>query len=243
MKNLRVLVVDDDRDFAESLAYVLEPHVREVQLAFTGQEAVKKFRETNFDIAFMDVMMPGKNGVESFLEIRKAKPEAKVVMMTGYSVEQLLDQAVEHGAWGVLHKPLDMNLTLAMLENIQPDGILIADDDPEFVESIRELLENEGYTVFVARDGKEAVDRIRNNGIDVLILDLHLPILSGLEVYLELKRTDDVVPTIIVTAYRREEEDALDKLRSLRVSGILLKPFDPRELLSAVEELAPRPRE
>ena len=237
MKKLHILIVDDDRDFAESMAETLELYGHEVQLAFSGEEAVGMFRAHDFHIAFMDVRLPGKNGVESFKEIRKFMPRAKVVMMTGYSVNQLLDQAVENGAWAVLRKPFDMKQVLEMLHKIKPQGILIADDDPDFVSGIEEMLEMNGYTVFIARDGRKALERIQSDGIDVLILDLRLPILSGLEVYLEIKKCGHAVPTIIVTAYAREEADALDRLQTLAVTGILHKPFDPRDLLRSLEDL------
>jgi DNA-binding NtrC family response regulator len=233
-----VFIVDDDQDFAESLALLVEGRDCEVELAFSGEEAVAKFRERDFDITFMDVRLPGKDGVESFMEIRKFRPSARVVMMTGYSVEQLLERAVEQGAWGVLNKPIDVHRVLEMIENIKPDGILIVDDDADFVESIRDLLADNGYMVCVARNGQEAIERIRANGIDILILDLRMPILSGLETYLELKKIGHTMPTIIVTAYADEEAGAIDRLRSLAVSGILRKPFDPRELLKAVERLS-----
>jgi CheY-like chemotaxis protein len=238
MHPLRVFIVDDDQDFAESLALLIEGRGYQVELAFSGEEAIAKFREQDFDITFMDVRLPGKSGTESFSEIRKFKPSARVVMMTGYSVEQLLEQAVEHGAWGVLDKPIDVNQLLEMLERIKPDGILVVDDDADFVESIKNLLVDEGYTVFVATNGQAAVDRIRSNGVDILILDLRLPILSGLETYLELKRIGRAVPTLIVTAYFDDYTDDVNKLQSLSVSGILRKPFDPRDLLDAVERLA-----
>ena len=70
-----------------------------------------------------------------------------------------------------------------------------------------------------------------------MILDLRLPILSGLETYLELKRIGHAIPTLIVTAYMDEYADDIDRLRSLSISGILRKPFDPRELLKAVDRL------
>ena len=94
---MRIFIVDDHRDVAEGLADVLRMHGHEVEVAHNGEQAIRIFKEQDFDIAFMDVMMPGMNGVESFLEIRKIKPDAKVVMMTGYSVTQLLDQAIETG--------------------------------------------------------------------------------------------------------------------------------------------------
>ena len=125
-----------------------------------------------------------------------------------------------------------------MIEKIQPHGILIADDDPDFVKSIKELLTNSGYSVFVATNGREAVERILSNGIDVLILDLRMPVLNGLETYLELKKTGRAVPTIIITAFADEETGTLERLRALSVSGVLRKPFDPGELLSGIERLA-----
>jgi len=243
MAKLRIFVVDDDRDFAESLADVLELDEHQVDVAYSGEEAVEKFQQNQYDLTFMDVKLPGMNGVESFLEIRKTKPNARVYMMTGYSVEQLIEEAIENGALGVLHKPLDLERLLKMLAEIKPEGILIVDDDPDFVEGIRELLEENGYTVYVARNGREAVERILANGIDVLILDLRLPVLSGLEVYLELRKHGRCLPTIIVTAYAREESEAIDRLRDLKVTGILTKPFEPGQLLGALEELIARRQE
>ena len=231
-----VFIVDDDVDFAESMSLMLEGKDCEVKVAYSGEDAISKFRDQDFDITFMDVRMPGKNGVESFLEIRKFKPNARVVMMTAYSVSQLLDEAIENGAWGVLHKPFDMGHVREMLNKIKPYGILIADDDPDFVNSILEMMEANGYTVYTAHDGEEAVERIKSDGIDVLILDLRMPLLSGLEVYVELKKSGHTVPTIIVTAYAKEEVDALDRLETLSITGILTKPFDPKVLILAIED-------
>ncbi len=102
----RVLVVDDDRDVAESLGMVLEGMACQVDLAFSGSDAVSMFRPDRHDLVLMDVRMPGMNGVEALLEIRAQHPNARVMMMTGYSVEQLLTKAREHGAVGVLRKPI-----------------------------------------------------------------------------------------------------------------------------------------
>lgn len=114
-KNMHVFIVDDDHDVAESLADLLEGRGYKVDLAYSGEEAIAGFRDRDYDIAFMDVRMPGLNGVESLLEIRKLKPNARVVMMTAYSVEDLLTKALESGAAGVLHKPFDMRDFLEML--------------------------------------------------------------------------------------------------------------------------------
>jgi two-component system, NtrC family, response regulator HydG len=73
-KQLQILVVDDDVDIANSLAEIFEMEGHLVTTANSGGEAIRASEQKNFDITFMDIAMPGKNGVESFFEIRKIKP-------------------------------------------------------------------------------------------------------------------------------------------------------------------------
>jgi two-component system, NtrC family, response regulator HydG len=237
MNSIRVFIVDDDKDLAESLSIALEGSGCEVEIAHSGEEAVRIFREKDFDIAFMDVKLPGMNGVESFLEIKKMKPGAKVVMMTGYSVEQLLEQALDNGAWGILHKPIDMNVLLEHLENIGEQGVLVVDDDPDFITSTQDFLAHSGYRVFVASNGEEAIQSLRSKAVDVLILDLRMPILNGLETCIQLKKEGVFVPTIIVTAFAEEEKNALDMLCLMPFCGLLKKPFDPKDLIDTINNL------
>jgi two-component system, NtrC family, response regulator HydG len=102
----RVFIVDDDRDHAESIADILAMHGHDVDMAFSGEAAVRRFNEREFDLTLMDVKLPGMNGVETFFELRRQRADAQVIMMTGFSVEQLLSQAILNGARGVLYKPL-----------------------------------------------------------------------------------------------------------------------------------------
>jgi len=237
MNPVRVFVVDDDMDLAESLSIALEGSGCEVEIAHSGEDAGRIFREKDFDIAFMDVKLPGMNGIESFLEIKRMKPGAKVVMMTGYSVEQLLEQAMHNGAWGILHKPIDMNILLEHLKNIGKQGILVVDDDPDFMASTQDLLIQSGYRVFIASNGEEAIQKLRSKAVDVLILDLRMPILNGLETCLQLKKEGLLVPTIIVTAFAEEEKTALDMLCLMPLCGLLKKPFNPKDLIDAIDAL------
>jgi two-component system, NtrC family, response regulator HydG len=232
-----VFIVDDDIDLAESLSIALEGNGFEVEIAHSGEEAIKILHEKDFSIAFMDVKLPGKNGVESFLEIKKMKPGLKVVMMTGFSVQQLLEQAIENGAWGILQKPIDMKKLLETLHNVGQQGILVVDDDHDFVESTREFLSSNGYRVIVANNGEEAVQCVKSKSVDMLVLDLRMPILNGLETYLRLKKEGIVVPTIIVTAFSEEEKTTVEQFSLMSVSGIIRKPFSPRELIDAISNL------
>jgi DNA-binding response OmpR family regulator len=111
----RVLIVDDGADLAESLAEILIDQGCNVSIAEHGQEAVERACAQDFDIIFMDVRMPVMNGVDSFFMIRSIKPQARVVMMTGFK-ERFVERALQAGAEGPLHKPFAIDEMLALIE-------------------------------------------------------------------------------------------------------------------------------
>jgi two-component system NtrC family response regulator len=115
----RVLVVEDDRDFAESLVIALGTRNCLVDIAHTGEEAIRLFRDHVYDIAFMDIKLPGKNGVQSLVEILDFAPQARIVMMTGFSEPTLLDQARHKGAMDVLRKPFRMRDLLGYIDRLR----------------------------------------------------------------------------------------------------------------------------
>jgi two-component system response regulator HydG len=118
-----IFIVDDDRDHAESIADILSMQGHEVVMVFSAEDAVQRFTERLFDLTLMDVKLPGMNGVEAFHELRRQRADAQVVMMTGFSVEQLLSQAVLSGARGVLRKPFAVADLLRAIEDTEtPDN-------------------------------------------------------------------------------------------------------------------------
>jgi DNA-binding response OmpR family regulator len=231
----RVLIVDDDVDHAESLADVLDMRGHSVELAHSGEEAIASFRSGEFDLVLLDVKLPGINGVETFLELKKIRPSARVMMMTGFSLEQLIAQAIENGALGVLYKPFAATELLATLGQVTVrGGILVADDDPDFVDSIVPILEAADYDLRIAVNGREALVELDRRMPDCLILDLGLAVLAGPEAMTRLIETCGTLPTIIVTgAYGAEASESIAGF-GLRTHGLLQKPFNPRELLAAV---------
>jgi len=117
MAQMKVMIVDDDRDLAEGLAELLELHGYAVELAINGQEAVERSRKADYDVTFMDVRMPVMNGVDSFFEIRRIRPQARIVMMTGFK-EEVVNKALAAGAVGLLNKPFAIDKMLQQLAAI-----------------------------------------------------------------------------------------------------------------------------
>jgi DNA-binding NtrC family response regulator len=116
-RKLNILVVDDDAANAESLAELFEMDDHRVIIAYDGQQAVEAFSLNKVDVGFFDVMMPNKNGVDSFMEIKSVHPDARVYFMTGYSADDLIQKAVAGGALGVFSKPVDLSRLLKAVES------------------------------------------------------------------------------------------------------------------------------
>ena len=115
-KSLNILVVDDDAENADSLAELFALDDHKVIVAYNGQQAIDAFSLNRVDVGFFDVMMPIKNGVECFLEIKQAHPDACIYFMTGYSADDLLKKAMDNGAKGVFSKPVDLPQVLRALD-------------------------------------------------------------------------------------------------------------------------------
>ncbi|MBQ9550417.1 MAG: response regulator transcription factor [Lachnospiraceae bacterium] len=111
-------------------------------------------------------------------------------------------------------------------------NILVCDDDREIVEAVDIYLTQEGYDVFKAYDGQQALDIIKSNDIQLLIIDVMMPVLDGIHAVLELRKTSSI-PVIMLSA---KTEDT-DKILGLNVGAddYLPKPFNPLELVARVK--------
>ncbi len=115
--------------------------------------------------------------------------------------------------------------------------ILVVDDEPRIIQFIRMNLELEGYQVIQANNGADALDKVRDELPDLVILDVMMPDLDGFETLRLLRETSNV-PVIMLTV-KADEEDIVKGLK-LGADDYVTKPFNPRELSSRVEALLRR---
>lgn len=119
--------------------------------------------------------------------------------------------------------------------------ILVVDDDPRITDLLRRVLAYEGYTVAMAATGTEALNRTLERPPDLIVLDIMLPGLNGLEVAQRLRAAGDNVPILMLTA-----RDAIaDRVKGLDIGAddYLVKPFAPEELVARVKALLRRSQE
>ncbi len=102
--------------------------------------------------------------------------------------------------------------------------ILVVDDEPQFVELIKMRLEDDGYDVVTAFDGREGLEKVKSESPDAVLLDILMPGLDGIKVLKKIRSKNKDLPVFIVTAFSNEER--FEKARKYDVSGFIVKTSD-----------------
>ena len=241
MSQSNILIIDDNRDMADGLGMLLEDEGYQVTLAYNGCDGIKAFSAGHFDLVLIDFKMPDMNGVAVLQELRKKDSMVRAIVVTGYHLEQLLAAVLDNGDVEILRKPFELECVSGILDRIGKENILlIVDDDPDFSGCLSAYLTGNGFKTWHAHNSQEAVDGVLSSPAEVLVLDLRMPIIYGLEVYLGLKQQGHTMKTIIITGCADEEPDAVDILQSISVTGCLFKPFKPESMLRAISRMMDR---
>ncbi|MFH1169777.1 MAG: response regulator [Chloroflexota bacterium] len=233
-----VLVVDDNEDLLNTFSLILKRRGFDVATAEDGACAVDKFSRGHFDVILMDIVMPRMNGVEAFRRIREINPDARVILMTAYSEDNLMQLALDEGARCIVHKPLNIDHMIELLrETAMSHLILLVDDDDDIRQTMARTLEMKGYEVLTAASGEEAVVIARERPCQIAFVDVKLPLMNGLETCLRLKAINPSIVPIMMTGYRDEVKELVAKALSSAAATCLYKPFDPLKALGLVKTL------
>jgi CheY-like chemotaxis protein len=126
-----------------------------------------------------------------------------------------------------------------MVKMLKDVKILLADDDEEVLAALNDVLRSEGYEVFMAKNGREAIEHFHEGHIDIALLDLNMPIKGGWETFERLTTIHPLLPIIVITA--RPEQYPLAVAAG--VGALMEKPLDLPLLLQTIEELLNEPIE
>jgi DNA-binding NtrC family response regulator len=237
-----IMIVDDNVNLTKMMARILHMKGYEVTVANAGLQAIELARENpTIDIVFMDIKMPGINGVETFKQMKEIHPDTHVVMMTAYAVEELIQEALREGAQGVIYKPVDFDQIeslIGRLNTVQEDAkILVVDDEEGIRKTFQNILTRKGYTVFSAASGEEAIELAKENTFDIMFVDMKLPGIDGLDTYLSIKLFQPEVIAIIVTGYAADMTNRIERLLLSSAYSCLHKPLDMDQVFGLLDEV------
>ena len=254
---VRILVVDDHPNTAATLARALTQlgPVVDVISATSGRDALEKVKTIGIDILFTDMIMPEMTGLELIEKMQNhpAGRPAYTYLVTAYDVPGLKVTALRLKVNEVIVKPvrperifqIATNAIEEMKHSTRPIKkevvgkkkfkILVADDKPDNVTLLTRYLEYEGYEYVTARDGLEALDQVRDELPDLVLLDVNMPHKDGFAVLGEIRNDPAIqhIPVIILTAARIDPSDLQSGL-NLGADDYVTKPFDRHELMARI---------
>lgn len=232
-----ILIIDDNQDLADGYGIILEDKGFHVDIAYNGLDGIDSYQARQQDAILLDIKLPDINGIEVLRRLHQFNPTVKVLIMTGFAIEQILDQVCDHTNVEVLRRPFMIEQVFeTFTENDQESLILIAEDDPFFAGTLSTYFSEYGMKPLLANNYKRALQDKFDEPVEVLLLDLHMPLMWALEVYLNLRQQNKIVKTIIVTGNVGNEEHKGDPLNSPAVTGCLFKPFTPEQLVQALNK-------
>ena len=239
-ESVSIMIVDDNVSLCRTMSLILSRKGYEVTVASDGSEAIEKAKKKgHFDVVFMDIKMPLMDGVETFKRIKRVIPEAAVVMMTAYAVEDLIQEALQEGAYGIIYKPVDIENAITIIEKARTAEmdacILVVDDDPGTRITLRNILERRSYDVRTAQTGEEAIVKAQEKCCDIFFIDMKLPTMNGLETHLAIREICPESATIITTGYRQEMAELVQSALENNAYACLYKPLDMVEMLGLLE--------
>ncbi len=256
----RILVIEDDPRTVDLIRYRLLNAGYEVQIAFDGVAGLQRFHDQPPHLVLTDMLLPHKDGFEVCDEIKTdpdpAIAEIPVVMMSAvYRDKEDRLRARLHRRRAapdvLLEKPLRFDELLRHLRRLvgpidsesalidEPMGsesetVLIVDDDPRGRHMVSLALRGRGYRIVQAEDGEEALEILQREEVALLLTDVQMPGMSGLDLLRELRDRRRDLMVIVMTAYGSEEV-AVEAMK-LGANDYLTKPIDTRELLVVVRE-------
>ena len=121
---------------------------------------------------------------------------------------------------------------------VHSPSLLITDDDPDFRETLRFVFQPQGFRTLLAGDGEEALEIVRKEEVHLLLLDMHMPKLTGLETLRLVKQFKALLPCILLSAHW--DERLLEEVRHARAFSVLSKPVSLGQLTGAVRQALER---
>jgi two-component system, NtrC family, response regulator HydG len=233
-----ILVVDDEVDTCRNLSDILTDLGYHVDVAHDGPSALELVRQKSYDVALLDLRMPGMNGVELYREIKKLRSGTVAIIVTAYASSATAEEALAAGAWQILPKPLDFPRLLRVVdEALDQPLILVVDDDRDLCATLWDLLRERGYRVSLAHDEFDASKSLQDASPRIVLIDMRLPRGDGCSVFRLVRRASPQTRTILITGHRSEMDQIVQQVLNEGADAVCYKPFDVARLLETLDRL------
>lgn len=258
LHGLPTLVVDDNPTSRIILKGMLEQMGLRVALAKSGPEALEIMRNTPTEEAYkllvVDWRMPGMDGLETagtIMSDPSIEEKPPMFMVSAYGNASLVKKANEMGFKGLLFKPVNQSFLFNLVvETLGKDlvtksshsgegrtgaqlagaRVLLVEDNEINRQVAQEILSSVGIETFEAVNGKEALEFLKSNDVDLVLMDIQMPIMDGYEATVAIRKQEQLkdLPIVAMTAHAMVAD--IEKSKAAGMSDHIAKPFDPEDL-------------
>jgi len=238
---IKLLLVDDEKGLCEYLKDFFSPRGYNVLVSPNGQDAIEVVKKEKPELVLLDINMPGMDGLEVLRRVKKMSPQTKVIMVTISDDADTRQKAQNLGADEFIKKPF----TTDYLEDVvilkvneltkskEPAKILIVDDEEGIRESLKKFLTSRfECETYEAANGQQALDLIRSNKFDLILLDIKMPGISGMDVIKEKKKLGYKPSIWVITRF--DSQEVAQKVIDQGADDYIPKPFSLRVLDSKI---------
>ncbi|MBU4426060.1 MAG: response regulator, partial [Proteobacteria bacterium] len=217
---MKILIVDDEISICQRLQRELQKEGHEAGYQTLSVHVLEELRKASregkpFDLLLLNITMPEMDGLTLLRRIREERLDIGVIIMTGHRKEQTVIEAIRLSAVDYLNKPISLeeldDSVFRMREKIITEAnnnkyrILVVDDEKKLCRRIKRELDKEGYRVTVTYSGEECLDYFKKNSVDVLIADIKMPQMNGLEMLKKCREINSGFAAIIITGHGDHE--------------------------------------
>ncbi|MDR0946376.1 MAG: response regulator [Ruminococcus sp.] len=235
--NISVLVVDDDYSITEYFSELILSYGITADITHDGLTAIEMVAKKSYDIVFLDWHMPGKNGSEVVRDVKEISPETKIIIISAYDWDVIAETMTGVTVADYIRKPVPpseiytriihaANISDVHINDLKLDSkrILLVEDIELNRMIVEGLLEDTGCVIDEAENGQIAVDLVKENKYDIILMDMQMPVMDGLTATREIRKFNEVVPIIAMTA-NAFKEDA-DRCIEAGMNSHIGKPLD-----------------
>ncbi len=238
---MKVLVVEDSKTINSIIQKRFEQMGLEVHTAFSLKEADELLLKEKFDLLILDLHLPDGEGVDLLCDIRSVT-DTKIIVLTSTSDDMLREELFKHGILDYIVK--DSNFTYSIEEVLrivkqinqkEPSKILIIDDSRFILKQISTILRPRNYLVDTAKNGLEGIKLIESNSYDLVILDMELPDLHGLEVLKRIRKNPKFIDLPIVALSGTANAKIVRDILKYGGNDYIKKPFVTEEFILRID--------
>ncbi len=237
--NKKILVVDDNIEYCESVIDVLSVEGYGAVGVHNGFKTLEAISEDCFDLVLMDIKMPGMDGIDTFTKLKEIAPNIPTIVMTAFAVEDRVRDVLRSGVFGTFRKPINFDRLFCSIERAFQDGelVMIACNNSELYSGLYDVLVDKGYRVITAIDGEIAAQLSMENKFDIIIMDDQLPDINGTKTYTAIRNMRPDVPVIFINGNMEDSPNVVDQSSEKDVYAYIVRPLEIEHLLEVMREL------